>query len=80
MAQLQHLLAQAKNVHPSILLAVVCALLTCYPAILYIRDPLRSVPGPFWARFTRLWYLNEVAKGHFEKTDIRLHKKYGLEE
>jgi hypothetical protein len=40
-------------------------------------DPLRHVPGPFLARFTRLWYLKHVFYGKFEKINIELHKKYG---
>ncbi|KAL9620420.1 MAG: hypothetical protein Q9160_005005 [Pyrenula sp. 1 TL-2023] len=42
-----------------------------------LRSPLRDVPGPFLARWTRLWYLKEVAKARFEITNIDLHKKYG---
>jgi hypothetical protein len=40
-------------------------------------SPLRGVPGPFWARFSRLWYLHKVYNGDFEKTNIQLHEKYG---
>jgi len=40
-------------------------------------SPLRHVPGPFWARFTRLWKLIEIYGGHFEKTNVELHRKYG---
>ncbi|KAH8807907.1 cytochrome P450 [Xylogone sp. PMI_703] len=40
-------------------------------------SPLRHVPGPFWARFSRLWYWQAVWRGDFEKTNIELHKKYG---
>ncbi len=40
-------------------------------------SPLRSVPGPFLARFTRLWYFNRVEKGRFEHENIALHRKYG---
>ncbi|GKZ85790.1 hypothetical protein AnigIFM56816_011761 [Aspergillus niger] len=40
-------------------------------------DPLRSIPGPFAARWTRLWELLEVRKGYFEKTNIWLHRRYG---
>jgi hypothetical protein len=43
-----------------------------------ISNPLRQIPGPFWARFTRLWYLRKVWKGDFQKTNIELHKKYGM--
>lgn len=40
-------------------------------------SPLRSVPGPFLARFTRLWYLFRVAGGHFEAHNVALHRRYG---
>ena len=43
----------------------------------YLLDPLRNIPGPVLARFTRWWYLMEIYKGSFELTDIKLHKKYG---
>jgi len=43
----------------------------------YLLDPLRNIPGPFLARFTRLWYFLEIYKGGFELTDVKLHKKYG---
>lgn len=45
--------------------------------VLWFIDPLRSVPGPLLARFTRLWYLYKIYKGNFERTNINLHKKYG---
>jgi hypothetical protein len=42
-----------------------------------LADPLRSIPGPSLARWTRLWELREVRRGYFEKTNIRLHQCYG---
>lgn len=42
-----------------------------------IRSPLRRVPGPLLARFTRLWLLKEVYFGTYPKTSIDLHRKYG---
>jgi cytochrome P450 len=42
-----------------------------------LLSPLRSVPGPFWTRFTRLWYFNRLNQGHFEDDNIALHRKYG---
>ncbi|KAE8328523.1 cytochrome P450 [Aspergillus sergii] len=39
--------------------------------------PTARVPGPWLARFTRLWELLKVNKGHFEQVNIDLHKKYG---
>ncbi|KAJ5287205.1 cytochrome protein [Penicillium angulare] len=38
---------------------------------------LISIPGPFLARFTRLWYFNRVLSGNFDKENLDLHKKYG---
>lgn len=40
-------------------------------------DPLRDIPGPFLARFTRLWYVLAIWKGDFERTNIALHQRYG---
>jgi len=47
--------------------------------LLYKRyaSPLRNVPGPFAASFTRLWKLRQMYKGDMEKTNIALHRKYG---
>ncbi|RMZ42415.1 hypothetical protein AFCA_010022 [Aspergillus flavus] len=39
--------------------------------------PTARIPGPWLARFTRLWELLKVSKGHFEQVNIDLHKKYG---
>lgn len=44
-----------------------------------LTSPLRSIPGPFLARFTKLWYLWRVYNGHFEQENIALHRKYGEE-
>ncbi|KAL4806094.1 cytochrome P450 [Aspergillus unguis] len=43
----------------------------------YTTRSLRSIPGPFWARFTRLWYFRRLWNGHFEEDNIALHKQYG---
>ncbi|KAL1630444.1 hypothetical protein SLS56_004844 [Neofusicoccum ribis] len=40
-------------------------------------SPLRSIPGPFLARFTRLWLLQHFVRGDFHKTNIQLHQRYG---
>jgi hypothetical protein len=40
-------------------------------------SPLRKVPGPFAARFTRLWYWQKIRDGEFEKTNQQLHQRYG---
>lgn len=48
-----------------------------YFLLQFILDPLRDIPGPFLARFTRLWYFIEIYKGSFQLTEIDLHNKYG---
>ena len=40
-------------------------------------DPLRDVPGPFLARFTKLWLLRQYVKGDFQETNVELHEKFG---
>jgi hypothetical protein len=40
-------------------------------------SPLQGIPGPFLARYTRLWKLIKYYQGDFEKTNIALHNEYG---
>lgn len=47
------------------------------PFVKGIFSPLRTVPGPFAARFGDLWYLLRVKKGRFEYDNIELHKEHG---
>lgn len=42
-----------------------------------VRSPLRSVPGPFLARFSRLWYFKALNDGNFQDTNIELHRRHG---
>ncbi|OKL64466.1 hypothetical protein UA08_00990 [Talaromyces atroroseus] len=42
-----------------------------------LASPLRHIPGPFWTRFTRAWYLYRLSQGHFEKENIDLHNEFG---
>ncbi|KAF7960128.1 hypothetical protein EAE96_001727 [Botrytis aclada] len=44
---------------------------------LAIIDPLRHIPGPFLARFTRLWYCWKIYEGDYERTNQQLHTRYG---
>lgn len=39
---------------------------------------LRKLPGPFEARFSRLWYFRHVRDGNFHHRNIQLHEKYGM--
>lgn len=38
---------------------------------------LRSIPGPFIAKFTNIWRLVKVVKGDFQQTIIQVHQQYG---
>lgn len=42
-----------------------------------VTSPLRAVPGPFLARFGRLYYLFHVTQGRWEHVNIALHRRYG---
>jgi hypothetical protein len=59
------------------LLAIIPILALCRLLYLCLSSPLRSVPGPFWTRLTKLWYFNRVRRGHFESDNIQLHQRYG---
>jgi len=62
---------------PSDLSLLALGIYVAYTIGSVVADPLRDIPGPFLARFTRLWYFFEVYKGSFEITNLNLHKKYG---
>ncbi|KAK3616236.1 hypothetical protein LTR22_027138 [Elasticomyces elasticus] len=47
------------------------------PIIDVLRSPVRHIPGPLLARFTRLWYFLHVKNGHFHAENLELHRKYG---
>lgn len=68
---------QLLDISPITLSIVLPAGVLIYDLLQYLLDPLRSLPGPFLARFSRLWYFFELYKGSFEETNIELHKKYG---
>lgn len=47
--------------------------------VLFIRsrNPLASVPGPFWAKWSNLWLVYHARQGHIHRTMIDVHEKYG---
>jgi hypothetical protein len=62
-------------------LSVVFILILGWNLIHYARNALkpglRSIPGPFLARFTRLWRLFQISKGGGRELYQRLHDRYG---
>lgn len=59
--------------------AVALGAVGCFASCIhvYFFSPLCHIPGPFWARFTNLWYFIHVSRGSFQHENIALHKKYG---
>lgn len=43
----------------------------------FLADPLRKIPGPRAARFSRLWLVEHSRAGDMHTTMIALHKKHG---
>lgn len=46
-------------------------------AYTFLADPLRKIPGPLSARFSRLWMVQHSRAGDMHTTMIALHKKHG---
>jgi len=66
---------------PIVALIVISLLTYLLTWIVYARHihPLAKYPGPFFASITRFWHIFDVARGSSEKTQRRLHGKYGME-
>jgi hypothetical protein len=41
------------------------------------KHGLRDIPGPFVAKYSRLWKLHSVWKGNHQDVAIDLHRRYG---
>ncbi|KAH9204667.1 cytochrome P450 [Leptodontidium sp. 2 PMI_412] len=55
-------------------------LILCIPIYRLVRavfSPMRSVPGPFLARFSRLWLLRECWDDTWHKKIVNLHCEFG---
>jgi hypothetical protein len=65
------------SLSPASLALLATGLLVLFYVVDFVRDPLRDVPGPLLARFTRWWYFIEIYKGRFEVVNVELHRKYG---
>ncbi|KAG7151351.1 Pisatin demethylase like protein [Verticillium longisporum] len=63
--------------HWFLLAASLLPLFLCYSICLALVSPLRSIPGPFLARFTNLWYITRLYRGHFETDALELHETHG---
>jgi hypothetical protein len=43
----------------------------------YLKSPIKSIPGPFVAKFTNLWRFFDTYSGRPELTQKILHERYG---
>ncbi|KAF1962628.1 cytochrome P450 [Byssothecium circinans] len=59
------------------LLSCIAAGVITFVTYFQFIDPLRNIPGPFFARFSRLWMVYHSRKGDMHTKMIDLHKKYG---
>ncbi|KAF4982068.1 hypothetical protein FDECE_17583, partial [Fusarium decemcellulare] len=48
-----------------------------YPVAQSITSGLRTIPGPFLARFTDCWYFWKIWKGSYHVVNAEIHHKYG---
>ncbi|KAJ5414314.1 hypothetical protein N7509_000941 [Penicillium cosmopolitanum] len=70
------------EIHSMPLLPILCGLTGICLVALYkiISHPLFCIPGPFLARFTRLWLFWEALISRFPFTNVKLHEKYAPNE
>lgn len=61
---------------PALTVAGLAALLTIVAYRRYL-SPLSSVPGPFWASFSRLWHVYITIEGRQNEELVEAHEKYG---
>ncbi|EME40498.1 hypothetical protein DOTSEDRAFT_82149 [Dothistroma septosporum NZE10] len=59
------------------LIAAAVILAIAYDLYLIYFHPLSSIPGPFFAKFNRLWITKHSWDGDMNTTMIALHDKYG---
>lgn len=67
----------SRSLYLQLLLGAAFLFYIARPIVFAVTDPLRKVPGPFAARFTKLWLARQYVKGDFHRTNRRLHAKYG---
>ncbi|EFX04226.1 benzoate 4-monooxygenase cytochrome p450 [Grosmannia clavigera kw1407] len=57
--------------------ATVLVVVLVWFLVIHFTSPLRTFPGPFWARWTNIWRLYQVSTDKYQWTIKRLHEKYG---
>ena len=70
-------LSQAVDTKYFILAPIILMGLTYAVPYFLDRCGLREYPGPFLARFSRLWFANEILHGRNISAVRAMHEKYG---
>lgn len=67
-------------VSPLYLLAALPVIVLVYHFASYVVDPhgIRSIPGPFFAKFSDAWLVVTSAKGHRSEIVHELHAQKGI--
>lgn len=70
---------QASSLCHTTLSLVVAGLVLLVTIVIYRRylSPLSTIPGPFWASFSRLWHLRITVQGNQNEQLTEAHEKYG---
>ncbi|CAK1366607.1 Pisatin demethylase [Cercospora beticola] len=67
----------SRGLYLQLLLGAAILFYVARPLVVAVTDPLRRVPGPLAARFTKLWLVRQYVKGDFHRTNRQLHAEYG---
>ena len=59
------------------LLFILVTIFIATAAYSYFFHPYADIPGPFWAKASRLWLARQVFRGDIDKSQRALHQKYG---
>ncbi len=62
---------------PLFFLSVICKILFYLKFCYLQRKTLSSVPGPYWASWTRLWIVKTLASGNAAERFVEVNKRYG---
>ena len=76
------ILAAIKEVSPAYrwpigLIIVFTSTFVVFNLLQHLKNPLRDVPGPWMAKFSRLWLMRAYASRSFQQINRDLHRKHG---
>lgn len=57
-------------------IAIVAILYCGWKLYKHFTDPRNNVPGPTWAKYSRIWLLREYISGKHHLENIALHDRF----